>query len=221
MTAQSYTTGDFNAPDINWLTLYAGSPFSCNLCNTLHHLNYLQLVNTPTHQAGNTLDLILTKFNAPHRISNIAVSTDSNLNSDHFLVMADILLHSYTNSTKPAGAGSYSLNAPNYCRANLPALADHLTDSLMLYNSFSPQQRSLSALRDAITLSTSVFVPSAIIPSKMLHHIGSTPLLGTNFTKLIAFAGVLNDIQRKCLEQDSCRWKESFNLSFSLPKRTI
>jgi len=41
-------TGDLNAPDINWLTLYAGSPFSHNLCNTLHHLNYLQLVNTPT-----------------------------------------------------------------------------------------------------------------------------------------------------------------------------
>ena len=60
-------TGDFNAPNINWLTLYAGSLFSCNLCNSLHHLIYLQLVNTPTHQAGNTLDLILT--NAPHRIA--------------------------------------------------------------------------------------------------------------------------------------------------------
>ena len=58
-------TGEFNAPDINWLALFAGSPFSRNLCNTLHHLNYLQLVNTPTHQAGNMLDLILT--NATHR----------------------------------------------------------------------------------------------------------------------------------------------------------
>jgi len=163
------TTGDFNAPDINWLTLYAGSPFSRNLCNTLHHLNYLQLVNTPTHhdQAGNTLDLILT--NAPHRISNIAVSTDSTLNSDHFLL---ILSHSYTNSTMPAGAGSYSLNAPNYCRANLPALVDHSIDSLMLYDSFSPHslESSCSALRDAITLSTSIFVPSAIIPSKASPH---------------------------------------------------
>jgi len=156
-------TRDFNAPDINWLTLYAGSPFSRNLCNTLHHLNYLQVVNTRTHQAGTTVDLILT--NAPHRISNIVVSTDSILNSDHFLVTADLLSHSYTNSTKPAGAGSYSLNAPNYCRSNLPALADHLTDSLMLYNSFSPHslESSWSALWDAITLSTSIFVPSAII----------------------------------------------------------
>ena len=28
--------GDFNAPDINWLTLTAGSLFSRDLCNTLH-----------------------------------------------------------------------------------------------------------------------------------------------------------------------------------------
>ena len=33
--------GDFNTPDINWLTLCGGSPFSHNLCKTLHHLNYL------------------------------------------------------------------------------------------------------------------------------------------------------------------------------------
>ena len=162
--------GDFNTPDINWLTLCAGSPFSRNLCNTLHHLNYLQLVNTPTHQAGNILDLILT--NAPHRISNIVVGTDSTLNSDHFLVTADILSHSNTNSTRSVGTGSYSLNALNYRKANLPALADHLTDSLILYNSFSSHnlESSWSALRDAITLSTSIFVPSATIPSKVSPH---------------------------------------------------
>ena len=82
--------GYFNTLDINWLTLCAGSPFSRNLCNTPNHLNHLQLVNTSTHQADNILDLILT--NAPHRITNIAVSTDSTLNSDHFLVTADILI---------------------------------------------------------------------------------------------------------------------------------
>ena len=115
--------------------------FSRNLCNTLHHLNYLQLVNTLTYQAGNILDLILT--NAPHRISNIIVSRNSMLNSDHFLVTADILSHSNTNSTRSVGTGSYSLNALNYCKANLPALADHLIDSLILYDSFSSHLRKL------------------------------------------------------------------------------
>ena len=50
--------GDFNTPDINWLTLCGGSPFSHNLCNTLHHLNYLQLVDTPT-QVGNIQMLLI------------------------------------------------------------------------------------------------------------------------------------------------------------------
>ena len=159
--------GDFNTPDINWLTLCAGSPFSRYLWNTLHHLNYLQLLNTPTHQAGNILDLILT--NTPHKISNVAVSIDSMLNSDHFLVTADIFSHSNTNSTRTVGTGSYSLNALNYRKANLPALADHLTDSLILYDSSSSHslESSWSTLRDAITLSTSIFMPSATIPSKV------------------------------------------------------
>ena len=41
--------GDLNAPDIDWHTHTAGTPFSRDLCNTLHHLNYMQLVSVPTH----------------------------------------------------------------------------------------------------------------------------------------------------------------------------
>ena len=94
------------------------------------------------------------------------------LNSDHFSVTADILSHSNTNSTRPVGTGSYSLNALNYRKANLPALADHLIDSLLLYNSFPSQkvESSWSALRYTITLSTSIFVPSATIPAKASPH---------------------------------------------------
>ena len=57
---------------------------------------------------------------------------------------------------------------PKMVKPNLPALADHLIDSLMLYDSFSPHclESSWSALRDAIILSTSIFVPSASISSK-------------------------------------------------------
>ena len=71
------------------------------------------------------------------------------LNSDHFLVTADIFSYSNTNSTRTVGTGSYSLNALNYRKANLPALADHLTDSLILYDSFSSHslESSWSALR--------------------------------------------------------------------------
>ena len=89
--------GDFNTPDINWLTLCGGSPFSHNLCNTLHHLNYLQLVNTPTHQAGNILDLILT--NAPHRISNIVA----------MFRRMDAKCYNYLSKFIPSGARVFSV----------------------------------------------------------------------------------------------------------------
>ena len=136
--------------------------------------------------------------------------------------MAGILSHTYTNSTNPAGAGSYSLNAPNYCRANLPALADHLIDSLMLYDSFSSHslESSWSALRDAITLSTSIFAPSASIPSKASPRWFNASIRH-QLNKVHSLCSILSNIQPKCLEQDSCRWKEIFNLSSSLPKRII
>ena len=65
------------------------------------------------------------------------------LNSDHFLITADILSHS--NSTRSIGTGSYPLNALNYRKANLPALADHLTDSHLLYDSFSSHSLEIKA----------------------------------------------------------------------------
>lgn len=64
----------------DWHTHTAGTPFSRDLYNTLHQLNYMQLVSVPTHQAGNTLDLVLT--NAPQRIENICVKTNSPLMLD-------------------------------------------------------------------------------------------------------------------------------------------
>lgn len=72
----------------DWQTHTAGTPFSRHLCNTLHQLNYMQLVSVPTHQTGNTLDLVLT--NAPQRIENTCVKTNSPLMSDHYPVSLDI-----------------------------------------------------------------------------------------------------------------------------------
>ena len=126
--------GDFNAPDINWFTLTAESPFSRNLCNTLHSLNYLQLISTPTHQAGNILDLVLT--NVPHRVGNINICSCPMLNSDHFMVTADVFSHS---NTRTVGTGFNSPSALNYRKADLPALADHLSNALESYDQSTSQ----------------------------------------------------------------------------------
>ena len=44
--------GDLNAPDVNWSTLSASSPFSSSLCNAFYSNNYIQMVTQPTHHKG-------------------------------------------------------------------------------------------------------------------------------------------------------------------------
>ena len=166
--------GDFNAPDINWLTLTTGSLFSRDLCNTLHLQNYLQLITFPTHQAGNILDLIHT--NVPQRIGNTNVCSNTILNSDHFMITADIFSYSSTPSPRPAGTGSYShsLETLNYRRANLSALTDNLSNALECYDQYvahtNSLERSWSELKYAISCSTLGSVPATVLPSKVSPH---------------------------------------------------
>ena len=57
LTTDTFIVGDFNTPDINWHTLNATLPFSQMLCDFICTNNLIQLVTTPTHRQGNTLDL--------------------------------------------------------------------------------------------------------------------------------------------------------------------
>ena len=159
--------GDFNAPDIDWPTQTAGSPFSRDLCNTLYQFNFMQLVSSATHRAGNILDLVLT--NAPQRIENICIETSSSLNSDHFPISANILSQLHTRSghgTEPHSSSS-SLNTLNYRKANLPALVDDLSNTLVQVSSIcSSVQPYWSDLKDAIARSTLNCIPKVVIPTK-------------------------------------------------------
>ena len=79
-------TGDFNAPDIDWLTLTAPTNRSSSLCVSK---NLVNLVTQPTHQSGNILDLVLS--NSPDRISNLAISIpNTTLSSDHSIIAFDV-----------------------------------------------------------------------------------------------------------------------------------
>ncbi len=63
--------GDFNLPDIDWLSLSCSSPLSLTFCDFVFDNNLSQLVLEPTHCKGNCLDLILS--NSPHHISPITM----------------------------------------------------------------------------------------------------------------------------------------------------
>lgn len=80
-----HIVGDFNAPDINWLTYNASSLSSQTLCSCLSDNNLQQIVSKSTHkQGGNTLDLIIT--NILSRFTNVYVDHTSESPSDHYLV---------------------------------------------------------------------------------------------------------------------------------------
>ena len=86
--------GDFNAPDVNWSTLTASSHSSKYLCDVVSRLNLIQLITVPTHIHGNMLDLLFT--NIDDCVQNISVTTNTILQSDHFIILFEVIC-----STRP------------------------------------------------------------------------------------------------------------------------
>ena len=82
--------GDFNMPDINLSTLTGCSVISNNFCEFIFQSNLIQVVNTPTHKLGNTLDLILT--DNTENIVNLTVHPLEYqcIPSDHHLITCNI-----------------------------------------------------------------------------------------------------------------------------------
>ena len=77
--------GDFNLPDVNWLTMSGSSESSQTFCDFVFDFGLVQLVDEPTHMKGNILDLILT--NVPSHISNVAVQNEATpISTDHFAI---------------------------------------------------------------------------------------------------------------------------------------
>ena len=92
--------GDFNFGDINWESLDGYSPLSKRFCDIIFDLNLIQLIDQPTHTAGNILDLILT--NIPDSIFNIHIYDNPPLPipSDHYIITFNISTSSVLSKTK-------------------------------------------------------------------------------------------------------------------------
>jgi endonuclease/exonuclease/phosphatase family metal-dependent hydrolase len=71
--------GDFNLPEIDWARKTSGNRGKKFLEATIN-ANYEQLVTFPTHNRGNTLDLVLS--NCPARIQSVEEAGKLG-NSDH------------------------------------------------------------------------------------------------------------------------------------------
>ena len=82
--------GDFNLPDICWHTLSASCGHSESLLHFFDSYNLQQVIETPTHAAGNILDLVLS---SPGAVVNSYVDQASVI-SDHLPIHAEISLRS-------------------------------------------------------------------------------------------------------------------------------
>ena len=122
--------GDFNLSDINWATLTGSSSISNNFCEFVFNSNLAQLVNSPTHICGNTLDLVLT--NNPKYVSNLAVHPP-----DYKCVKSDHYLITFTINFKHLASTPTTTEVFNYAKGDYVGLSEYLLscDLSSLYKS--------------------------------------------------------------------------------------
>lgn len=111
--------GDFNCPDICWSTLTASSDMSCLLCDLVFRYNLTQLVDYPTHNKGNILDLVFVKGEL---VEDIVIG-EQNLRSDHYSISFKMRAHN------DQGGSSKSRIVFDYSKADWDGLCCFLMDS--------------------------------------------------------------------------------------------
>ena len=86
---KSLIIGDINYPNIDWESSHSNNKEELAFVDSVIGANFSQLVESPTHEKGNILDLILTNW--PDLVENVEVN-DVNEISDHFLLTCEVLV---------------------------------------------------------------------------------------------------------------------------------
>jgi len=149
--------GDFNAPDIDWSTLTGTTNYSHSLCNAVYNKNLTQIIITPTHKQGNTLDLILT--NSPSRIINLNIQTSP---SDHYMITADLLTHTSQCSKHNLKSSKFL-----YSRGDYESMDDFLyqTTNTSEFQQILDTDAAWNELKSTISRACEIFIPK-ITPLK-------------------------------------------------------
>ena len=84
--------GDFNLEGVSWPDGTTTSGLENKFLGSFSYLNLAQFIDKPTHQLGNTLDLLLC--DSPQILSNIHVQEQYEIcNSDHFGISFNVNLN--------------------------------------------------------------------------------------------------------------------------------
>jgi hypothetical protein len=143
-----FIIGDFNMTGIDWRNLNACNKYK-NFVDITCDKSLEQLVNFPTHNKGNTLDLVFSNF--PDRILN--VENIGNLgNSDHAMISIDIL--SELKTDPPCD------DIPDWSNADYGAFEEHILNSNMETNMNGMNtENSWEFFKQVITTGIKNFVP--------------------------------------------------------------
>ena len=160
-TAENFVLlGDFNFNDINWDSLHGHSPSSAKFCDIVFDLNFIQLIDEPTHIHGNILDLVLT--NNIDIIHDLSVHSKQPLpiSSDHFIITFKI----HSNITRPSNRLVTKL--PNFSNGDYDGLCHYLNNS-----DFNPCFQSDDI--EFVWSFISTLIKNAInqfVPMTVIHH---------------------------------------------------
>ena len=150
--------GDFNLPNINWGTMSGSTPQSTDFCDFLFELNLEQLISTPTHIAGNILDVILSNTTI---INDIQVITPlpCGLSSDHYLIHFTFLVDHPSTVPHKVHKSVYDYSKANWDGLLLFLQSQDYTD----YFNTSNVEILWSFLKHLIYQALSMFVPRITI----------------------------------------------------------
>ena len=113
--------GDFNMVGVNWDSFTTTPSSLTSLCETLVPLNLTQLVHSPTHRKGNSLDLVFT--NVCDKISDLPIDSSAcSLMSDHYLISFCLNSQSHL----PTHLRAFKHTLFKYSKANLDYLYSFL-----------------------------------------------------------------------------------------------
>jgi hypothetical protein len=148
----SILIGDINLPDIDWNAGRAG-PRGSALLETMKETDLEQLVRFPTHDKGNTLDLVITNMAG----NIISVQDNGKLGrSDHCIIATDVSISGKVGRSK--------VTTPNWSKADMTGLRNFLGakdwDSLM---DGKTVEESWEILKEAINQSINQFVPKSTV----------------------------------------------------------
>ena len=107
--------GDLNLSKTNWHNVESSCEIEQSFIDMFSDLGLTQLINQPTHEKGNLLDVLLTKF--PCNISNCKVADkDYICKSDHYGIHFE--LNSKAKREKSVKRAIYNLKKANWSKLN-------------------------------------------------------------------------------------------------------